>query len=159
EHSAPTNVTIDVDLVNQPPIAEDDAATGRAGTAVTIRVLSNDRDPDHDSLVVDSFTQGVNGSVKLIHNTLRYYPHIRGALTDSFTYSVRDSRGATATATVTVTLTTASVPKITAVRVFPGSSANFVDLVRPGKKVLPFGQLSRVEMTFSADVSISADDL
>lgn len=159
EKSAPTTVTIDVDLANQAPIAENDAATGRAGKAVTVNVLSNDRDPDHDSLVIDSFTQGINGTVRLVRYTLRYTPNLAGALTDTFTYTVRDARGETATATVTVTLIPTPAPKVTAVRVFPGSSASFVNLVRPGRKVLPFAQLSRVEIAFAADVAISADDL
>lgn len=159
EQSAVATVSITVDAVDLGPVAENDAATGRSGRSVTIKILSNDHDPDHDTLVIDSFTQGTSGKVRQIKDTLRYYPQEKGPLVDTFTYTIRDARGETATATVTVTLIPTAVLKVTAARVFPGTSANFVDLNRPGKKVLPFGQLSRIAITFAADVSIAADDL
>jgi trimeric autotransporter adhesin len=159
EQSSPTTVTIDVDLNNQPPIARDDAVTGRAGKAITIAVLANDSDPDHDSFVIDSFTQGSQGAVRLVGSQLRYTPHVAGALTDSFTYTIRDPRGAMATGAVTVNLIVATTPKILAVDLFPGVATNPVDLTKAHPSVLPFEQLSRVSITFSADVAIAADDL
>jgi ELWxxDGT repeat protein len=159
EQSAPVTVSIDVDLVNQAPIPENDVAAGRAGLPVTVRVLANDSDPDNDTLTVASFTQGASGRVTRIGNALIYTPRVAGALTDTFTYTVRDKRGATATATVTVNLTAAAPPKVTAVRLFPGPGTGSVNLLTMADRPLPFQQFSRIEVTFSADVSVSADDL
>ena len=159
DQSLPTTVTIDVDLVNQAPVAENDTAAGRAGSPVTVRVLANDADPDNDTLTIASFTQGTSGRVSKVGNTLVYTARTTGALTDTFSYTVRDQRGATATATVTVNLTAQPMPKVAAVGLFPGPGTGSINLVAPGRRALPFQRLSRIEVTFSADVSVTADDL
>jgi ELWxxDGT repeat protein len=159
EQSAPVTVSIDVDLVNQAPVPENDTAAGRAGHPVTVRVLANDVDPDNDTLTVASFTQGTSGRVSRLGNALVYTPRVAGALTDTFTYTVRDQRGETATATVTVNLTAQPAPKVTAVRLFPGPGTGSINLTSLGARTLPFQQWKRVEVTFSADVSVAADDL
>src|SRR5262249_11935761 len=79
--------------------------------------------------------------------------------TDTFTYTVRDQRGATATATVTVNLTATAPPNVAAVRLFPGTGTGSINLLTLGDRPLPFQQFTRIEVTFSADVSVSADDL
>jgi hypothetical protein len=152
-------VTIEVDLVNQAPIAESDTVAGRAGNPVTARVLANDADPDNDALTIATYTQPAYGRVSKVGNTLVYTPRTAGAMTDSFTYTVRDPRGATTTATVSVHLTATPPPKVTAVRLFPGPGTGSINLVPPGSRALPFQRLSRIDVTFSADVSVTADDL
>src|SRR5262249_17301602 len=150
EQSPPVTVMIDVDLVNQPPVVENDTATGRAGSPVTVRVLANDTDPDNDTLTVSSFTQGTSGRVSKVGNALVYTPRVAGAVTDTFTYTVRDKRGETATATVTVNLAVAPPPRVTAVRLFPGPETGSINLGPLSSRALPFQQFSRIEVTFSA---------
>ncbi len=118
-----TTVTIAVDLANQSPIAADDAAAGRTGRAVKVNVLANDADPDHDSLAIDSYTQGTSGKVRRVGSSLLYTPNSRSVEDDSFTYTVRDLRGATGTATVHVSLTPGAIPRVTSVRLFGGQTA------------------------------------
>ena len=159
EQSAPVTVSIDVDLVNQAPVPENDTVAGRAGNPVTVRVLANDSDPDNDTLTVASFTQGTSGRVTRMGNALVYTPRVARAMSDTFTYTVQDKRGATATATVTVNLTATAPPKVTAVRLFPGPGTGSINLVSMADRPLPFQQFSRIEVTFSADVYVAADDL
>jgi hypothetical protein len=94
--------------VNQPPLARDDAASTRAGTAVTISVLANDVDPE-GALVAGSVTvvaKPKNGSVTRTSNgALVYTPARRFTGTDLFTYTVSDAAGARSNvATVRVTV-------------------------------------------------------
>lgn len=88
---------------NRPPRAIDDEAKVDQGSEVNIRVLANDWDPDGDRISIKSFTQGENGQVSLNDNgTLEYIPNADFTGTDTFTYTIKDTKGATDTATVTV---------------------------------------------------------
>jgi len=100
---------------NEAPIAQNDTATTQQETAVNVAVLTNDSDSDSDTLAIDSFTQGSNGTVTLNDNGtsgdttddfLVYTPDRQSNLTvgfiDSFEYTVSDGNDAMATATVTV---------------------------------------------------------
>jgi len=100
---------------NEPPIAIDDGTTTAQDTAVDIKVLANDSDPDGDDLAIESFTQGANGSVTLNDNGtpgnatddfLVYTPDTGvNGLQDTFTYTISDGTD-TDTATVTVEIGT-----------------------------------------------------
>ena len=72
--------------VNDPPVAVNDSATTKKGTAVTINVVSNDSDPDGDTLTVQSVTQSANGTVvKNANSTLTFTPKNGFTGTASFT--------------------------------------------------------------------------
>lgn len=90
--------------VNNAPNAVNDSASTDAGTKVTINVLANDSDPDGDGLTLGTISSPKNGSA--VANTAKtsilYTPATGFDGTDSFTYTVVDSRGAKAQATVTV---------------------------------------------------------
>jgi hypothetical protein len=90
---------------NNPPDAVNDTASTPQGRAVTVTVLTNDIDPDGDSLVVDSVTHGSNGSV-VINSSIyvTYTPNANFTGTDSFSYAISDGRGGSDMATVTVTV-------------------------------------------------------
>ena len=94
--------------MNHAPTATADQAT--AGfTATAIPVLSNDTDPDGDSLTITGFTQGMYGAVSQSPAGQLTYTPMSGAspgMTDSFTYSISDGHGGTATATVTIAFPT-----------------------------------------------------
>jgi len=95
-------VIVAVASVNDAPSAQNDSQTTQEGDAIEIAVLQNDEDPDGDPLRVESVTQPANGTVQNNGTTLTYVPDTGFAGTDSFTYTVTDSRGRTDTATVTV---------------------------------------------------------
>src|SRR5439155_3121186 len=92
---------------NSPPVAQDDFAATPMDVPVTIAVLSNDADPDNDTLTVESADPGSHGNVAINPDgTVTYTPNggtgFRGM--DSFTYTVSDGQGGSASATVIVTV-------------------------------------------------------
>ena len=97
-------VTITVTPVNDAPIAAANAATTDAGVAVDVDVLANDLDVDGDTLAVDSFGQGIDGTVGLVAGSLRYTPNAGFSGTDSFTYRASDGSALSNSATVTITV-------------------------------------------------------
>ena len=103
-------VSITVNPVNDPPVADDDTATTDEDYAVTINVLANDSDVDGDTLSVDSVTQASNGTVTNNGTDVTYTPNTNFNGTDSFTYTASDGNGGTDTATVTVTVNPAPPP-------------------------------------------------
>jgi hypothetical protein len=111
--------TITVTAVNDPPDAVDDNANTPEDTAVSVDVLFNDTDPELDTLNLDSFTQGSNGSVARDDNgtvgdtsddQLVYTPAAGWSGEDSFTYTISDGNGGVDSATVTVTVEPANEP-------------------------------------------------
>jgi VCBS repeat-containing protein len=88
---------------NPGPNAVADSASGLEDTVITGNVLANDS--DDDSLSAALLTPALNGSVSVAANgAYTYTPHANFNGTDSFTYTVTDSQGATAVTTVTVTV-------------------------------------------------------
>lgn len=106
DSSAPASATT---LDNQAPIANADSTSVVNTATVTVNVLANDSDPEADALTVQTVTQGVNGSVSFTSTGLTYKPNSGFVGTDSFSYTIADSFGATATANVTVNVTAAPV--------------------------------------------------
>ena len=98
-------VSITVIPVNDPPVAQNDAATVLEGSSVVVSVLANDSDPDQGSLSVIAVTQGANGSVTSAGSTVTYNHNGSETTTDTFTYTVSDGKGGTDTATVSITVT------------------------------------------------------
>ena len=91
---------------NRPPVATADTASALKGTATTIAVLSNDSDPDGNTLTVTAVTTPAHGTATINANgTIKYTPVAGYGGTDSFVYTVSDGHGGTATAKVTVTIT------------------------------------------------------
>ncbi|MGD1926621.1 MAG: Ig-like domain-containing protein, partial [Paracoccaceae bacterium] len=94
-------VSIIVGGENDLPVAVDDDTIVGQGQDVTIDVLTNDSDPNGDTLTVIDVTNGASGISTL--NPDGTVTFIFGQLPfDSFTYTVSDGRGGTDTATVSV---------------------------------------------------------
>lgn len=97
-------VTIQVTPANRPPVAVDDQITFSLFRPLTIDILANDFDPDHDQseLTIVSVSTPQSGSVSLIDGVLQYVP---AELTEStaitVTYIITDPEGLTDEATVT----------------------------------------------------------
>jgi VCBS repeat-containing protein len=114
------------EIVNDPPVAQDDAASTDEDNPVTVGapgVLSNDTDPDvGDALTVTGVD--TSATVGAVHawdadGSFTYNPEGRfeylqagNSTTDSFTYTVSDSYGGNDTATVTVTVSGLNDPPV-----------------------------------------------
>ncbi len=102
------SVNIEVTPVNDPPIANNDAATTAEEMSLGIDVLANDTDVDNSMntahLIVAS--TAANGEVAIEANgTISYTPAKDFTGQDSFTYQVEDAAGAKSNvATVTITV-------------------------------------------------------
>ncbi len=100
---------VTVEVTNQPPVANDDAASTSINTPVVINVVSNDTDPDGD-LVVSSVAVTVpptsGSAVSNGDGTVTYTPNSGFHGADTFTYQICDSGGLCDTAVVTIDVTT-----------------------------------------------------
>ena len=95
--------TVLLTVLNNPPVAVDDAYTTATGTPVALDVRVNDMDADGDSLTVTPLTPTTDGALVLNSDgTGSYTPAANFAGTDVFTYRVSDGFGGTDTATVTI---------------------------------------------------------
>ncbi|MCK5247034.1 tandem-95 repeat protein, partial [Candidatus Bipolaricaulota bacterium] len=101
---AEASVTVFVTAVNDPPIAQADSESAEEDTPVTIDVLSNDTDPDGDSLNIQSVTQPNNGTETNNGSDIAYVPDLNFHGVDIFTYTLADGNGGTSVALVTVTV-------------------------------------------------------
>lgn len=108
EQAETLDIPPEVDRVQQPPVAEDDAFGARMGRSTALPVLLNDRDPNGDVLVVSDVADIAPDVARLdvidagqkIQITLP--PSAAGVV--SFDYTVTDGRGGSDTATVVVTV-------------------------------------------------------
>src|SRR5207249_859385 len=98
--------------VEHSPIAADDRASTRPGIEVGIPVLANDSDSDGNPLTISSFTQPANGTVTFSANVATYTPSPGFSGTNTFTYTITDSRGGSATGHVSVTVTNPTTPPV-----------------------------------------------
>ncbi len=98
-------VTVTVGASNDTPDAVNDSDSTNEDTAVSITVLTNDSDPDGDTLSVTAAGDPAHGSTTVNgDNTITYTPDANFNGTDTFTYTISDGHGGTDTATVTVTV-------------------------------------------------------
>ena len=97
-------VSITVNAVNDPPVANDDAPIVVEDDFLDIAVMANDTDIDGVALTIQSFTQPANGTVTQQGNNLRYAGNANFFGPDSFTYTISDGAGGVDTGTVSVTV-------------------------------------------------------
>ncbi len=118
--SASATVTVVVNLVNDPPVAVDDAATTNEGVPVELDVLANDLDPDGDVLSVSGYdtTGAQGGTVKCTSaGVCTYTPPAVFTGTDTFGYTVSDGKGGSASVIVAVTVNPVNNPPSVDVRI------------------------------------------
>ncbi|WP_429086270.1 tandem-95 repeat protein [Brassicibacter mesophilus] len=97
--------TLNVNSVNDIPLAVNDNINTKKDTSVTIDVLSNDSDIEGDTLNIINVTQGSNGTVVInTDNTITYTPKSGFSGTDSFEYTISDGNGGENKATVNITV-------------------------------------------------------
>ena len=97
-------VTVTVNPVNDPPVANPDTATTDEDTLVNIPLIGNDTDADGDALTVTAAT-APNGTVTInADGSVDYTPNANFNGTDTITYTISDGNGGFSTSTVTVTV-------------------------------------------------------
>ncbi len=102
-------VTINVEAINDTPVANDDSYSTAEDTPITESVpgvLANDSDVDGDSLSVNLLTSPSNGSLtQSADGSFTYTPDANFSGTDSYTYEACDQSNACDFATVVITVT------------------------------------------------------
>ncbi|OXS15968.1 hypothetical protein CGX12_06165 [Zobellella denitrificans] len=98
--------------VNNSPVAVNDGASTQQDSAVTIKVLANDSDPDGDAIGVSAISGVKNGSTRLnADGSVTFTPASGFSGTAGFNYSISDGRGGSASASVTVTVNAVQEPE------------------------------------------------
>lgn len=100
-------VTVSVGLPNNPPAAVDDATTTPVNTPAAVRVLTNDVDPDGDTLALTKVGKPSHGASELRGATVVYTPTTGFTGDDRLMYVVSDGV-LTDTGILTITVTPAS---------------------------------------------------
>ena len=90
--------------VNRAPVTASDAALTTIGNSVLVDVLANDSDPDGDAISLIAAQGAAHGTVALQSGRVLYTPTSGYTGSDTFSYQIRDARGATATGSVSVTV-------------------------------------------------------
>ena len=128
--TATVTVEVTPEPVDNPPVANDDAAATTQGVAVIIDLLGNDTDADGDPLEIDMIGVVANGEVVDNGNgTVTYTPDPDFVGTEIFTYVASDGDDLSNTATVTVDVTEEPdfpepIFQLAGVNAYGGSSAN-----------------------------------
>ena len=104
-------VEVTVAALNASPVAVDDTVTVESGTPISVDVLANDSDVEGGPLTLVRLSVPEHGRVTVEPDqTLTYCSEAGFIGADSFTYTVRDPRGAESSATVAVTVTAPAAP-------------------------------------------------
>jgi hypothetical protein len=103
-------VTITVNPVNDPPVAEDQAVVTDEDTPVEITLVAND--VDGDTLTYEVLSQPANGVLSGTAPNLTYTPNADYFGPDSFTFKVNDGTVDSNTATVTITVNPVNDPPV-----------------------------------------------
>lgn len=98
--SATLTVTISA---NNAPIALDDRANAQAGQNIIVDVLSNDSDPDGDTLTLLGVTGG-SGNVSIVNNKINYQSTNSYSGDDVISYQVSDGYGGQTVGTLIVSV-------------------------------------------------------
>jgi hypothetical protein len=96
--SAPTNI-----IVNNPPVAVDDAIEVTMNSTNDVNVLANDSDPNGHAIVITNIvSQGSKGTASIVDGVVYYVPNTDAFGRDSFKYGISDIYNVRATGTVSV---------------------------------------------------------
>ena len=98
--STPATVSINLAAVNDDPVAVTDIVVA----GVETNIVSNDTDPDGNTLSLTSVQNGAYGTVTQNGNSVTYTIGAGFTLSDTFTYSISDGNGGTANGIATVRL-------------------------------------------------------
>ncbi|MDD5016736.1 MAG: Ig-like domain-containing protein, partial [Eubacteriales bacterium] len=96
-------LTLKVYAQNDPPVAVDDAVTTNEDTSVVLDMLSNDSDPEGDTIWVSSIEWPANGTLTRSGSAYTYVPYGNFNGTEELTYEITDG-SSTVSATITITV-------------------------------------------------------
>ena len=108
---AQTTGQVHVDVANSAPTAADDLASTAYLGSVTVDVLANDTDPNHDLLTVDAVGMPGHGTATISANRIDYQAPAGFSGDATFTYTISDG---SLTSTAQVTVTVANAPPVAA---------------------------------------------
>ncbi|MDD5038478.1 MAG: PKD domain-containing protein, partial [Dehalococcoidales bacterium] len=98
-------VTAYFNIINQPPVAGDDAYTIDEDTTLEANLLDNDSDADGDPLTLMVVSVAQHGSCSIdADGSLNYTPDANFSGSDTFTYKTSDGTAESNIATVTITI-------------------------------------------------------
>ena len=103
-HGGTSTATVSVTVGNQAPLALADSAVAGPlpGAPVTIDVLANDTDANHDTLTITSVAAAAHGTTAIVAGKIVYTPAASYAGPDAFSYDISDGNGGTASAAVSI---------------------------------------------------------
>jgi DNA/RNA endonuclease G (NUC1)/predicted extracellular nuclease len=101
---ATATVSVDVQPINDNPVAVNDSASTNEDNSVTVDVVANDTDVDGDSLSLASVGSAAHGAVSIVSGKAVYAPAANYNGSDSFGYVVSDGHGGQANGVVSVTI-------------------------------------------------------
>jgi VCBS repeat-containing protein len=101
---------------NQPPVAANDSYAATEDTVLTVAapgVLTNDSDPDHNTLTASLVGSPAHGTVSLASDgSFTYTPSADFNGGDTFTYKANDGKADSNVATVTITVAAVNDPPV-----------------------------------------------
>jgi len=108
EDSSEATITLNINPINDAPIAKDDKAIVDEDTNITINPLSNDSDVDiatnQDKLSITNITTPQNAKAVIKDNKIIYTPNPNYNGSDTITYTIEDKNKTKATATIDITI-------------------------------------------------------
>lgn len=139
-HTATNLVTVNV--TDRPPVAVADTVGVTFQTAKNFNPLSNDSDPDGDTMTITvpgtTLTTLPSGAtIKHVGSTITYTPPTGFSGADTFSYTISDGHGNTASATETMNVTPQNQPPVA-----NNDSGAYSQTTTPGNPLTPFVQLN-----------------
>jgi VCBS repeat-containing protein len=129
-------VTINVSAANNPPVAMNDAYSTNEGTILNTAApgaLSNDSDPDGDTLNAIKASEPAYGTVTLNANgSFTYIPSSGYTGADSFTYQASDGQANSNIATVTITVNEINNPPVAVNDAYSTNEDTALNIADPG---------------------------
>jgi hypothetical protein len=94
--------SINIDITNTAPIANDDNGVVLKNDSVTLDILSNDEDVTGDIFTIQSLSSPLHGSAAIVDGKIVYQPTTDYVGSDSFGYTITDSYGSSASAFIAI---------------------------------------------------------
>ena len=157
-------IVLNVEDLQEAPVAADDNYQTAQATALTGDVLANDFDGDNDTLTT-ALTQAPSNAASFTLNadgSFSYVPNAEFFGTDTFTYSISDGNGGTDSATVSITVTQVNnlpIAQSDTFEIVPGQTnssvvsvlANDIDIDGNGLVAVLVGNPTNGSLTLGAD--------
>jgi len=115
-----------------PDAVDDNAVVAEDSGPNVVNVLTNDSDPNGDTLTITAVTQGAHGSVSFSATSVTYTPAANYNGSDSFTYTIDDGNSGTDTATVSVTVTAVNDAPVAAGESYNMNQDTTLNVAAPG---------------------------